>query len=308
MVNQLSGLVSGKLKKPLIVNGHLVTVEGRPVLAHRENYKVVLSATNKGSSMTVIEEDEKLLGSYADAFNEKYKRFSGSSEDLTEFYANADTFSGAIVLHNALYDTLVDQYNKHHFHDGLRQFPDDLQALITDFNTNQMLNYFEIYLFLLNRRLTSSHMPIKIKSHLVAGLFQPLIVQTKNIHCPLTMGEFRWFFDYLNRDEQVDILLEGINDTARGLGLTVIAMSDLSKRLGVPCVKELPRLYFQCMLYTILIDTISPEASTLMLKKFTSVFQKMRSSRAEDAKTRPFFNALSESVERMRSRLMVRKF
>ena len=117
MVNQLSGLVSGNRKRPLIINGKLVTQQGRILLARRDRYKVVIILPDQDGSEKILENGEGILNKMATSFNEKYLPFAGSmSNQLANFYANLDPFTGAVVMRNALYDKLIDATGEFHIH------------------------------------------------------------------------------------------------------------------------------------------------------------------------------------------------
>ena len=120
------------------------------------------------------------------------------------------------------------------------------------------------------------------------------------------MGEFSWFFEYLNSSERVEERLEEVHDTSRGLGLTVVAMCDLATKFGVPITTELSRIYFQFMLYMCLMKTMEDGCEEAMLSKFFRVYRSMRASKTDNDKIRPFFSALNEGIRRCHTRIAVR--
>lgn len=307
MLDQLGSLISGKVRKPLVLNGQLVMDGQSLVTVHRDNYAVAVTKMIGGSTEVEVKDPEALLASYADAFNKKYSGVASRGDgDLVSFYANVDPFTGAVVLKNGLYQKLLDRGNDHHFHDGRMQFKPEIQSIVTEFNKEFILNYFEIYSYLFNRRLMSSHMSVKVKGHLVAGLFQPLVVRTRHIDCPMELPEFQWFFDYLNSPGNCEKQLESVQETVRGLQLTAIAMSDFSAKFGTPCVKEFNRLYFQFILYTILLDTLAEGSASLMPQKFKKIYRTMQAGRGDAANALPFFTACIDGIKACRRQIAVR--
>lgn len=307
MVNQLNRLVSGKLRRPLIINGKLVVMHNAIVTVRRENYHVVFSCRGRSGEETMIDDGDSLLDQYATEFNTRYEVTSTRDrEAMTKFTASVDPFTGAIVLKNGLYERLLDRYDELHFHDGTRQFMQTTQDTITDFVKQLSLDYFEIFRVLLSRRLMASHMPIKIKGHLVAGLFQPLTIATKYIDCPFTLGEFAWMTQLLNSPEVLTERLEGVSETSRGLEITVIAMSDFSSKFGVPCPKELNRIYFQFCLYTMLLEALVPGGGSAMSQGYPRVYRQIEEGVGDGAVAGPFLLACLESLNKMRTRLVVR--
>lgn len=306
MVRQLSGLVSEKVKKPIILNGKLVVDDGALVLARREKYSVIFSKSVGGKEVT-IENAEDILNAYADAFNSKFSGvFSRVDTNATSFHANVDSFSGAVVLKNGIYTALLDKSDENHFHDGRMQFRSQVQDLITEFNRDFIFDYFDIYQLLLDRRLMASHIPAKIKGHLVAGLYQPLVVRTRHIDCPLELPEFQWFFNHINSPEICEERLESVQETARGLELTVIAMSDFSKKFGTKCMRELNRRYFQFILYAILCGQLNPGFSAAMCQRYKNLYRYLQTGNGDTEGVYSFLLECSDGIQRCRSQLVVR--
>ena len=306
MVSLLSGLVSEKVRKPIVLNGRLVMDEGAIILARREKYSVVFSKSVGGKEI-FLEEPDEILNKYADEFNTKYAEVFGKLDDsATTFHANVDSFSGAIVLKNGLYEALLDKGDDRHFHDGRMQFKSQVQELILQFDKELLFNYFDIYQTLFNKRLTTSHMSAIIKGHLVAGLYQPLVVRTRHIDCPLELPEFRWFFDYINSPEICEERLESVQEHTRGLELTVIAMSDFSKKFGTKCMRELNRRYFQFILYFVLCGQLHSDFPAEMQKRYRSIYRYISSGRGDTEGVYPFLIECIEGISRCRSQIVVR--
>lgn len=277
MVNRLSGLLS-KSRKPLIVNGKVLMYKGNLVAVRRENYRVIMSYLQKGGQEVVIDESDKLLNEEADSFNKEFAfPFPGVDNNLNEFVASIDSFTGAIVVKNKLYDILLDKNNNMNFHDDKYQFKQDVKDLIEKFNTYYIVNYFGIYLYLLNRRLTGSYMPMKIKGHLTNGLFQPLVVRTKSIDCPLELPEFHWFHDMLDNPESCEKRLEGVMETTRGLELTVIAMSDFYKKFGGGLLRDFNKIYFVYIIYCNLLHYLYGDKWMVMTEEYNKLYSTMQS-------------------------------
>lgn len=307
MVNQLNGLVSGKLRKPIIFNGKLLRDGDNIITVRRENYRVVMTAVGFGGSETIISDGDALLNAEADAFNSKYSILSsGSEEELNQFSPTVDFFTGAIVIKNGLYEKLIDRYDEMHFHDGKRQFQEETQKRIDTFTEELLMNYFDIYLHLLNKRLTASHMPQKIKGHLVAGLFQPIVVRTKQIDSPFQLGEFQWFHELLNNPEMCEIRLEGVQETTRGLELTVISMYDFSQKMNVSCAKELNKLYFQFILCRLLLSTLNSEGPDMMEQRYGRIYNKIAKGLGDTHGAMQFLTECDDSLIKLATRLSAR--
>lgn len=305
MVNRLNGLVSSKARKTIIINGKLVTVDGRILTARRENYRTVLSTVGAGKEETIVDNGDEILSQFADNFNKKYTAIAtGDAEELQQFRANVDPFTGSIVMKNGLYDRLFDRNNELHIHDGVIQLLPDVRKEVREFSCSLILDYFEIYHVLLNRRLMSSHIPMTIKGHLVAGLFQPLVVKTKQIDCPLELAEFDWLHEYLREPESVEKILEGVQETSRGLGLTAIAMSDFADKFGTPIVTELNRLYFQYILYYILINTFDATGYERMEKRFSRIASSIQDGRGDAQGVGAFMDKTIEGLGQARTEVL----
>lgn len=311
MVNSLSGLLSDKMRKPVIINGRLFTDGNAIIMLRREKYRVIVIKVMPGQQEEILENGDELLVGFADAFDQKYgSLFNDGGKPRQEdanYFANVDPFTGAIVLKNELYTRLLDKDNEFRFHDPSFQLKTPVQTVVDEFVKEFVMNYFEIYSYLLNRRLMASHMPVKIKGHLVAGLFQPIVVGTKHIDCPLHLGEFSWFFDSLNSPTQVEKPLESIYETSRGLELSAVAMSDFSQRFYTPCAQNLNRLYFQFILYTILLNTHKDGTAAEMVKRFRRIYHAMEQGRGDAAGTMAFFSSCIKGFQKCRSTLVVRQ-
>lgn len=306
MVKQLSGLISDTIRRSIIVNGKLVTYEGSVVYTKMtSNYVIAFFKYSQNHQEILIPDGEKLLEDIGKKFNEKYGSLvNGSALHTSHFESSIDTFTQSVVMKNGLYDFLMDQYDSSHLHDGQRQFQEGAQKLIYDFVCETIENYLEIYLTLMNRKLMGGHMPPIIKGHLVSGLFQPLVVQSRHVFCPLKFGEFQWFLDYLERGTPTEEYLERGNDTNRGLDLSVIAMSDISKKFGTPIVKELTRAEWLFILYLSLIRFVDLDGEAI--KRFSTHFIKLYMSLDQDTGTpgaRDFMREFYRSVREMRTKL-----
>lgn len=308
MDNRLSGLVSDKVRKPIIINGKLLTIDGATVLARRERYSVVFTRAIAGGKEEYLDNGDGILDNAAKEFNEVYAGMVGKNaiKDVINFHASVDPFTGAIVMKNGLYDLLLDRGDVNHFHDGKMQFRSEVQSLINRFDKELIFNYFEIYSALFNRRLVASHMPVKIKGHLVAGLFQPLVVRTRDIDCPLELSEFRWFFDFLNTPEVCVEQLETSQETTRGLELSVIAMSDFARKFNVPLMRQLNRKYFLFTLYFVLCGQIDPGFPAEMQKAFRGLFRYIESGRGDTKDVQAFLIECITGIQRARTQLVVR--
>ena len=317
MVNHLSAL-AGKNRKFIILNGKLVRSNNGYLVVHRDNYNLIFSRVVSGTSVQEITEDEGMgiLHEAATQFGAKYPAISShisqfynqdaSKELLSNFYWTSDSFAGALVAKNSIYDILLDDDNESHFHDGAYQFPNDIRAELTLFIKEFIMDYFEIYYKLLSRKLMGTHMPSKIKGHLVSGLFQPLVVKTKYVDCPMTLGDFQWFHHVLSTPSQCEEYLENVQETSRGLGLSVIAMCDFAERFDVPCVTELSRINFLFIIYSLLMDSIDPGSAAEMVQRFPAIYRDMQRNRSDSVKALNFFTSCIESFNKLRTQIAVR--
>lgn len=309
-MNQLSELISGSGRRPLILNGRLLMYNNQLVTVRRENYRVIFSQVGAGRQETILENGEDILTAAADAFNKKYGRLTGmDAASLTTFKANSDTFSGAIVMHNAAFDALMDSTYERKFHDPTQQFPPEVKALLQDFLVDLVAGYFGIYARLLNRRLMVSHMPIIIKGHLVSGLYQPFDVSTRFISCPLRLGEFQWLTTYMNSPVPIETILERVYETSRGLSLTAIAMSDICDKFHVPLVKEMDRLHWIFILYAAAINMVVPGGYNAVTREMPGVWNTISEGRdgtGPHAATYDFFRQFTESLRGIKNTIAVR--
>lgn len=307
MVNQLNSLISGTVRRPIIINGKLVKSGKQVLLVRRDNYKVVFLVAEAANRETVVEEGNDLLKQAVKDFNTKYGAICQNNREMMEqLSASVDSFTGAVVLKSGLYNMLLDKTDTMHLHDGKAQFQTEVQNLVTEFELEFTVNYFEIYCSLLNRRVMSSHIPMKIKSHLVAGLYQPLVVQTRCIDSPVRMSRFDWFFHYINSPTQHEELLESVNETSRGLELSVISMSDLKLKFGTPLVRELDRVHFTYTLLMTLMGSIKSDGSVALAVNNLNLYNALREGRAGVAGTTEFLHAFVQGVTKSRQGLAVR--
>lgn len=307
MVNQLNSLISGTVRRPIIINGKLLKHGKQVLLVRRENYKVQFLVAESANKESYVPEGEEIMSKAITDFNTKYGAVCQNNRDMMEqLSANVDSFTGAVVLKSGLYHMLLDKTDTMHLHDGRAQFQSEVQELITAFELEFTTNYFEIYCSLLNRRIMSSHIPMKIKSHLVAGLYQPLVVQTKCIDSPVRMSRFDWFFQYLNNPSQQEELLETVNETSRGLELSVIAMSDLNMKFGTPLIRELDRVHFTYTLLMTLMNSVKSDGAVDLAVRNYNLYTALSEGRAGVAGTTDFLYAFIEGVNRSRQGLAVR--
>lgn len=302
LVNQLNGLVQNKIRRPVILNGKLLMKDKALVTLRREKYRVVMACFPNGRGEVIIDEPDEVFNEAADVFNRKYLGIleGRSFEDLTSFSSSVCPFTGAVILKNKLYDFYVDKDNIQHLHDGQLHFKPEIQKLITEFDKEFIVNYYEIFSILMNRKLTGSHMPMFIKGHLVSGLYQPLVIASKEIDCPLNLGEFSWFHEYLQIPNLDEVRLESMQETTRGLELTAIAMCDYAQKFNVKIATELNRIYFLFVLYAVLLDMLESGAASLMVNRFAKIYNAMQN----DAKVVRFFTESIEGIRHARTALI----
>lgn len=309
VVRQLSGLISDTIKRAVIINGKLVTNKGRTVYVKMaSNYHISFLTVLPNKEEVELPEGDMLLDSIAAEFNEKYKSLANGNEDLLiHFQANIDSFTQTVVLKNGLYNFLIDKGDENHLHDGTRQFQEDAQVLLKEFVVESIINYLEIYIFRIGRRLTGGHMPAIVKGHLVAGLYQPLVVQTKHIECPLKFGELSWFLNYLNSPESVEEYIERTQETKRGLDLSVIAISDLNAKFSTPIIRELNRVHWLFILYASILGRLDQNGSSRFIAKYQNLYKAITENRGVAEGTLEFFYAFVNGIKKIQTSLMVVK-
>lgn len=308
MENPLNELVSGTTKRPIIVNGQLLMEKGQMVRVKRERYRIEYTRLDNNRQEVVIEDGQALLDKAADDFNSRFGSVvdKATLSTATDFSAEVDKFTGALVLHNAVYDTLCDRDNSKRFHDQNMQFPPDTQRVLQDFLGYSVGSFFNIYMRLMTRRLMASSMPMMIRGHLVAGLHQPLVVSTTLLECPLRMREFEWFFTYLNSPEQIEKYLERRTDTPRDLELTVVSMYDFCTKMGIPLVRELNRLNWTFVLYIMLLSNVAPGKEDMVINQAPHLWNAIDEGRGANGIAREFAIQLSQALRSLRGGLALR--
>lgn len=309
MVRQLNGLISDTIKRPIVVNGKLVTYKGKLVRVQlSSNYKIVFTQRERNGDVEIHEDGDEILLPFAESFSKKYVNSGIANQDsLSNYLASIDPFTQSIVLKSGLYEILLDRNNERHLHDGQRIFAQEVNDSVKEFVKDLTVNYYELFTILLNRRLMGAHMSPIIKGHLVAGLFQPLVVQSTHLDSPFKLGEFDWFFKYLNELGTVEEYLERRRQTNRGLDLSVVSMYDLSQRFNTPIVRDMSRVHWMLMLCETLLLKVAPQGTAILQERYSSIHDSIQNGEGSAYGTDAFFYNFVTTVRNINTQLAVRR-
>lgn len=265
MVALLKGLL-GKTPRPIIVNGKLLYDSGSLVTAFLQNYTVQfhLHGTDKDIS---ARSGEALLENQVQEFEQKYK-LQERPNVSREVEAAVDNFTGAVLIESPRYKDLLQPS----LHKADAQFMPNIAKVIRDFVVDYTFNYYDIYMTLFNRRIASPYMPMKIRGHLVSGLFQPLVVETEGIISPLKLNGNQWL---LQRFKDKTVILSNRMDS-RKITLTCAPMCEIASVLGVPVITELDRRDFMFMLVRTLIGRQNVEVAGQFDKKYGAILRNLQ--------------------------------
>lgn len=262
MVKQLKELL-GKNPRPIVVEGKLLTTEGGDslILGYKQGYKLMYkdSKTKAEFSTDIV---AKLIQDRLSEFADEYRH--AVLDTATKIFVEADPFSGCICIFSERYAVLsnVDTHRTD------RQYPADVQELLDKFLGQYMVMWFELYMALMNRKLSGQSVPVKIKAHLVAGFFQPVVLNTEHFKHPIQYGACE---EVLNGLHPYLVSLEQTNDTLRHIDLSVIATADIAQMVGVETPIEMDRREFQLMLVAILLSRVGSELLDNFLSRWSGL-------------------------------------
>ena len=267
MAVQLKGLL-GKTPRPIIVNGKVICVGRSPVLASVHSFKEIYEVS--GSNKELGEETGNLFIMQAlRQFQTKYGEIlQGTGYSSEEVQGRVDSFTGAIVVNSSAFQLL---YEEEH-HSANAQHTAKVRQLLRDFMAEYIADYYDTYIYFLNRRVAAQHMPSIVKAHFTHGLFQPLIVGTSEIKSPFLFDENIWLYDAFHSAEEH---LERKEDNARKLNLSCIAMCDIASAMNTNIVRELDRREFMLMMCLCALSQLDQKASQELANKYGSVLQKI---------------------------------
>lgn len=262
----------GKVGRPVVLNGKLLCFEKSPLLISRPSYSREYRVAGKDICFNA-EQGDQLIAQQSEEFALKYGALlAGTGVDMAELLPpTLDSFTGAIVLES----TTFHEISKLELHDGSRQFQSAVTKMLTDFVVEYTVNWFEIYLYLFNRRIFAQHMPYSVKGHFVAGLFQPLLVETRSIRSPLSFGENQWFYQIF-RDYEEPLRLPGESD--RRLSLSAVAMCDVATVFRVPTMFNLDRKLWVFMMELMLTLRLAPDVSSAMSQQYSRLLGRVLSN------------------------------
>ncbi len=292
--------ISQKARKAIIVNGRLLMNNRRIVYARREGYDIVFFTVSQGAAEKKFEAGAELILEYLDNFDNRFgyliNRETRGERNTIQFIEDRST--GALIIRSEIYECLtgvgIGRMDGNRIHAIVDRYDANTSAKLKEIVAYCMSGYYDIYVCLLNKPLTSSYTRMRIKSHFVAGLYQPIIVETSEIVSPLTYGWFNRFHDLLGLKEVNP--MEGYNfvsTTAKNDERTFYVRCVSSYELGLRLVDNpedpgqpgvVPRLLerpaFMYMLLTVLeVIFINRTGETgLMVKEHQADFRKIEES------------------------------
>ena len=294
MVAQFSALLS-TVGKPIIVNGGVLKLNNKVVYVKRNNYTPLYYYVSETQGEIEISNGDDKIVKFAAEFNKQFNVFGFSPEQLSNFQVVSDSLTGAIIFKNQLYERLIDKDNKDHLYDGTKRFAPEVEAVLRNFVLNHMLNYYEIFYMFLSRRLSLGHMSMRIKAHMVSGLWQPYILKTLSIDTPLDLKCFSWIHSYLNDGGVTEVILETLYDTTRGMELTAVAMHDWCEKFHTPIIREMDRRKFMYTLLMVLSATISSDGPRMFSTRFSYAYREI-----SNAQYAEFITTMNSTVHSLR--------
>lgn len=296
MVTLLKGLL-GKVKRPIIVNGKLLTVGRSQVVVGLTNYHVVFSVLGSGDELDT-EAGETLIKKSLQQFSEQFgaildgSDIVDSQESLDAF---VDSFTGAIVIESQTYRAIYAE----RMHESGTQHRPEVALLVKDFVTYYTNCWMDIYVNLYNRRIGSPHSPIATRAHFVAGFFQPLLISSAALRSPLEFGQNEWFYQIFSDSEE---FLERSHDYVRNLSLSCVAMCDIANCFNVPVVTELDRLDWVLMCMLVLLSQLDKDASVELSKRYGSIFKRIMGRKESVV----LFSSMMDYANKIRTAVRVR--
>lgn len=255
--------VVSKSPRLLLVNGEILRVGGYPLHVYRDEEKgySVQFYVVRDKKRVPIKDGETCVEDACNSFLSRFEDLSDDVEnDLILESAERDDFAGVCILSTHLYNVLMQPV----YHRNGMSYAKDVQEKMDAFTVQQLINYFDLFNLRYSRRITSSTTSIRIKAHLVEGLFQPYRCYSHKIGCPLEWEMFDWFIQPWEKDH---IVLES-GDGRRGYYLSCVAMSDFCESYGIPVVTQINRKYFQCAVGAVLAQTVSKTGMRDFMDRF----------------------------------------
>ena len=270
MVFQLKGLL-GKSYRSIVICGKVFTLDKQMVVVRAENYHEYFVLAGRDSRLDT-DRIYGLMSAAVHKFEQEFgvllRPYDAENEENFGVTCSVDSFTGAIVIETFAYKELISK----RLHNSDLQLSVKQAELIKKFAVSQWVDYYDLYCKLFNRRLLSQYMPYKIKSHFVAGLFQPLVVETELLPSPLTYGEASWLYSYLRTRE---VLLESRAETARKITITAISSYDIAQLFQCNIIREWDRKAFMFVLTIAALDQLDREAGVALTKQHKYTFNKI---------------------------------
>lgn len=269
----------GKTKRPIVINGSLAKLGPRtPIFASLSGYSLVFET---GGAYSVVVEKEQMLTAIQAELNSWDAKYNlpalVNAAESKDYLFRVDNFTGALIIQSPMFQVMSDVAN----HGQGKQQQQGVQNAFARFLADYTVDYFEVFLYLLNRRITAQHMPVKVKGYLVCGFFQPLIIETEYIKSPFSYPAYDWIIGML---AQRAVTLEHHADSNRRLDLTCIAMCDLAECFGLSLpVVELDKRVFLLMLSMTALSRLDMEKANSLGTQYKKLFAVAVSSPLEHA-------------------------
>lgn len=265
MVKVLQGLL-GRAKSPIIINGQLFCLKHNPVLVSLSKYSLEFRTAREGTLLGSAEQIELMKTMLVNT--ESLILGKPVTWEEIKFEADVDTFSGAIVMRSESFAKLFKPEN----YELDIQHPQALRKVLTELMVNYISDYYTVFIRLLSRKITAQHMPVTIRSHFIAGLYQPLIVGTKLIPSPLEFEWNKWYLDVFSPDVE---WMERVTDTTRKLNLNCVAMCDVAARFNTPVIFELDRKAFMLMSMLLILNQIDENSGSVLATQQQYMLRKL---------------------------------
>lgn len=256
LASQLSELLASK-GRPVICNGKLLR-KGKQLIYVRYDQRfnpvftvrtkpgvAAVTVTDEGETAVterepeILDMTEQSLHDIVLKFDMEYGPNWGDwrpptmKDDKVEMHV--DPFLKAVVVTSDIYRREMNIES----HKVTSMYKDRAHLLL-----EYISDYFDIYSYLINRKLMGNTVPMVIKGHLISGFFQPLYCGTKYIPSPLDYPVYNKFYEtitswetsYGSRRLKAVIDLIEMQDKLRNIQLRVASMYDIANMLESPNV------------------------------------------------------------------------
>lgn len=290
----------GSHKVPVILNGELLQYQQSYLLASFDHgkavftpYKSILSPEilpyhldltqeekeDAKKNLTTLNE-EAFMALYRDKQQSFFKKYAShylnKPQDEWGIEISSDPFTNALVITCAAFRDLIDERK----HSGALQFTAEQRTVLNNFIVEYAVNWFYIFVNLINRKLSARNMTVKVRGHFIGGLFQPLIVSTDELPCPLQFGQFNWIIAELFSDKQTT--LSNFGSKERPAHITAVAMTDLAKTFNCQAIPNMDRKNFVLMVLSAAALSVDKSSHALFASRYGPIFSRIVKSPLEE--------------------------